>query len=163
MAGFVPILVGSRNDLNHAHLVAESLRAFGVESEIRVGSAHKTPQHLLALLGAYEADPRPKVYVTIAGRSNALSGLVDAQVLSPVIACAPISTHFGGADIYSSLRMPSAVAPLVILEPASAALAAAKILALADAELRGRIQAFQQRIRDTIIHDDGEVRGTGET
>ena len=72
------------------------------------------------------------MFVTVAGRSNALSGFFDPQVTSPVIACPPPSDAFGGADLWSSLRMPSGVAPLVVLEPANAALAAAKILGLAD-------------------------------
>src|SRR5512137_610186 len=118
----VPILMGSRADLAHAQAIAETLDKLGI------ASAHKTPGHLLALLAAYEADPRPKVYITIAGRSNALSGLVDAQVATPVIACPPMAEAFGGADIFSSLRMPSGVAPAVVLDPAGAALLAAKIL-----------------------------------
>ena len=69
-----------------------------------MASAHKTPAVLLQILEKSEADPRPKVYMTIAGRSNALSGMVDAQVSSPVIACPPLSDAFGGADIFSSLR-----------------------------------------------------------
>ena len=47
---------------------------------MRVASAHKAARYLLELLAAYEADPQPKVYITIAGRSNALSGMVDANV-----------------------------------------------------------------------------------
>jgi len=60
----------------------------------------------------------------VAGRSNALSGFLDAQVTAPVIACPPASEAFGGMDILSSLRMPRGVAPLVVLEPENAALAA---------------------------------------
>ena len=84
------------------------------------------------MLAAYEQDPRPKVYITVAGRSNALSGFTDGAVSAPVIACPPPSEAFGGADIYSSLRMPSGIAPAVVLEPANAALLAAKILGLGD-------------------------------
>ena len=62
--------------------------------------------------------------------------MVDANVTAPVIACPPYADRFGGADLYSSLRMPSGVAPAVVLEPSAAALLAAKILALADPALR---------------------------
>ena len=99
----------------------------------RIGSAHKTPEHALNILRTYEADPRPKVYITVAGRSNALSGFTDGSVSAPVIACPPASEAFGGADVYSSLRMPSGIAPAVVLEPANAALLAAKILGQCDA------------------------------
>lgn len=161
MNAIVPILMGSRADLSQAQAIAEALKTFGIASEIRVGSAHKTPAHVLAILQAYEADPRAKVYITIAGRSNALSGFVDAQVSAPVIACPPISNTFAGADIYSSLRMPSGVAPAVIIEPTGAALLAAKILALGDPEMKARIEAYQRKLIDTIVKDDQEVKGNG--
>jgi phosphoribosylaminoimidazole carboxylase PurE protein len=150
--------MGSRADLAQAQAVAAALQALGIASEMRVTSAHKTPAHLLSLVRDYEADPRPKVYVTIAGRSNALSGFVDAQVLAPVIACPPVSETFAGADIFSSLRMPSGVAPAVVLDPAGAALLAAKILGLADPSVRERVMAMQQHMRERILADDAEVR-----
>ncbi|RMG80843.1 MAG: AIR carboxylase family protein [Chloroflexi bacterium] len=155
---FVPILMGSRSDLDHAKKIATVLEALGITYELRVGSAHKTPAHVLDILQTYEADPRPKVYITIAGRSNALSGFVDAQVNAPVIACPPISSSFGGADIYSSLRMPSGVAPAVVLEPEAAALLAAKIIALFDEGVRQKLEERRQQYIETIVKDDAEVK-----
>lgn len=155
---FVPIIMGSKADLSHGQAIAEALKAFGIASELRVASAHKATRYVLDLLAAYEADPRPKVYITIAGRSNALSGVVDANVTAPVIACPPYSDRFAGADIYSSLRMPSGVAPAVVLEPAAAALLAAKILALADPALRARIAAAQSAAAQQIMDDDASIR-----
>ena len=157
MAALVPILMGSRSDLKHAQTIAAALTKFGIESEIRVASAHKTPAVLLQILEKYEADPRPKVYMTIAGRSNALSGMVDAQVSAPVIACPPLSDAFGGADIFSSLRMPSGVAPAVILDAEGAALLVAKIFGLADAAVRERITALQNDNRARLASDDAEL------
>ena len=123
----VPIIMGSKSDLEHANKIAAKLTEFGIESELRVGSAHKVASYLLGVLEAYENNGRPKVYITIAGRSNALSGLVDAHVSAPVIACPPPSQQFGGADIYSSIRMPSWVTPALILDPGNAALFVAKV------------------------------------
>ena len=160
MQSLVPILMGSRSDMSHAEAIARSLEGFGIAAELRIGSAHKTPAHVLDILRQYEADPRPKVYITIAGRSNALSGFVDAQVSAPVIACPPPSSSFAGADIYSSLRMPGGVAPAVVLEPSGAALLAAKILALADTDVAARVAAFQASNRDTIVSDDAEITST---
>ena len=153
----IPIIMGSRSDLAHAQAIADALAQFGIPSELRVASAHKAARHLLDLLAAYEADGRTKVYITVAGRSNALSGLVDANVSAPVIACPPYSDRFGGADLYSSLRMPSGVAPAVVLDPAGAALLAAKILGLADAELAARVAAGQQAATAQLIRDDEEL------
>lgn len=150
----IVILMGSKADEAHAHKIAEAAAAFGVECRLHIGSAHKTPAHVIDLLRRYEADPRPRVYITIAGRSNALSGFVDGSVSAPVIACPPASEAFAGADVYSSLRMPSGIAPAVVLEPANAALLAAKILALSDPEMRARVIAFQRAQAEKIITDD---------
>jgi 5-(carboxyamino)imidazole ribonucleotide mutase/phosphoribosylaminoimidazole-succinocarboxamide synthase len=157
MKPLVPIIMGSKSDLKHGSAISEALSGYGIDSEIRVASAHKAASYLLDLLAAYEADERPKVYITVAGRSNALSGLVDGNVRSPVIACPPYSDRFGGADIFSSLRMPSGIAPAVILDPGGAALAAAKILGIGDADVRSAVAAAQKAWTETIINDDSEV------
>jgi len=153
----VPILMGSKSDQKHAQTVVAALERFGIEAVIRVASAHKTPAYLLDVLAQYEGNGRPKVYVTIAGRSNALSGMVDAQVSSPVIACPPPSDSFGGVDIFSSLRMPSGVAPAVVLDPEGAALFAAKIFALTDATIREKVAALQKANADRLLSDDAEL------
>jgi 5-(carboxyamino)imidazole ribonucleotide mutase/phosphoribosylaminoimidazole-succinocarboxamide synthase len=150
--------MGSRSDLEHARAIEAGLNSFGLASELRVASAHKAARYLLELLAEYETDSQPKVYITIAGRSNALSGMVDANVTAPVIACPPYSDRFGGSDLFSSLRMPSGVAPAVVLEPKGAALLAAKILALSDPALRERLAQSQQAATQQIISDDSELK-----
>jgi 5-(carboxyamino)imidazole ribonucleotide mutase len=152
-AARVVIIMGSRVDEAHCQKIAEAARAFGLEAPLYVASAHKTPQHLLALLSQCEQEPRPTVYITVAGRSNALSGFVDGAVLAPVIACPPPSEVFGGADLFSSLRMPSGIAPAVVLEPANAALLAAKIIGLQDGQVRAAVAAFQQAQAAKILAD----------
>jgi 5-(carboxyamino)imidazole ribonucleotide mutase len=154
----VVILMGSRADQEHCQKIAEACKGYGLEAVLRIGSAHKTPEHVVSLLKEYEANPRPKVYITVAGRSNALSGFTDGAVSAPVIACPPSSEAFAGADIYSSLRMPSGIAPAVVLEPSNAALLAAKILGLVDAEVRGAVAGSRRRAAEKIIEDDRAVR-----
>jgi 5-(carboxyamino)imidazole ribonucleotide mutase len=158
MKPLLVILMGSKSDLKHAEKIAEAARPFGLDVELRIGSAHKTAGHVLKMLQEYEADPRPKVYVTIAGRSNALSGFTDGVVSAPVIACPPYSEAFGGTDIYSSLRMPSGIAPAVVLEPANAALLAAKILGVYDAGVRAAVKTHQQALQAAILKDDAELK-----
>lgn len=150
----VVILMGSKADLPHCQKIAESAQALGLDVVMHVGSAHKTPAYVLGLLAEYEQDERPKVYITVAGRSNALSGFVDGAVSAPVVACPPLSESFGGADIFSSLRMPSGISPALVVEPANAALLAAKILGLADADVRSQVKAFQARQAEKIREDD---------
>ncbi len=154
----VVILMGSKADLEHCKKISDACNQFGIETVIRIASAHKTAEHALKILREYEADARPKVYITVAGRSNALSGFTDGLVSAPVIACPPPSESFGGADIYSSLRMPSGVAPAVVLEPVNAALFAAKIIGLMDESVQEQVKASQKRAADKVIEDDASVR-----
>lgn len=153
----VIILMGSKADLEHCNKIAEACKQFSLETVTRIGSAHKTAEHVLSILRQYEADPRPKVYITVAGRSNALSGFTDGAVSAPVIACPPPSESFGGADVYSSLRMPSGVAPALVLEPVNAALLAAKIFGQYDPSIREAVCGFQNKQAEKIIADDESV------
>jgi 5-(carboxyamino)imidazole ribonucleotide mutase len=139
--GKAVVLMGSEKDLEFCREIAKYLKALGVEYEFRVASAHKTPEQVLKILKEFEKEKI--VYVTVAGRSNALSAFVDANTSKPVIACPPYSEKFGGADIYSSLRVPSGIGSLVTVEPEGAAIAAAKILALEDKELEKRVKDYQ--------------------
>jgi len=156
----VIILMGSKADEAHCQKIAQAAEQLGLQTVLRVGSAHKTARHTLELLNQYEADPRPKVYITVAGRSNALSGFTDGAVTAPVIACPPASEAFGGADIYSSLRMPSGIAPAVVLDPANAALLAAKILGLVSPEIHARVTAYQKQMAEKIVSDDAALGRT---
>lgn len=154
----VVILMGSKADMEHCKKISDACKEFGIETIMRVGSAHKTAEHALAILQEYESNGRPKVYITVAGRSNALSGFTDGLVSAPVIACPPPSESFGGADIYSSLRMPSGIAPAVVLEPVNAALFAAKIFGLMDESVREQVKVSQKRAADKVIEDDTSVK-----
>lgn len=153
----VIILMGSKADLAHCQKIAQAAQSFGLETVMRIGSAHKTANHTLQILKSFEADPRPKVYITVAGRSNALSGFTDGAVSAPVIACPPPGEAFGGADIYSSLRMPSGIAPAVVLEPANAAFLSAKILALCNPDVLAAVRDYQQKQAERIYQDDSEL------
>jgi len=156
MTGRVVVIMGSDRDLDFSREIGKYLKLLGVEYEFRVASAHKTPEKVLEIVRALEAEK--VVYVTVAGRSNALSGFVDANTSKPVIACPPYSKPFGGADILSSLRMPSGVGSMVILEPEGAAIAAAKILAMEDKELEQRLRDYQSGKKREVENADETVK-----
>ena len=141
MKGKAIIIMASERDLEFCREIAKHLKALKVDYEYRVASAHKTPEKVLEILK--ELEKEKIVYITVAGRSNALSAFVDANTSKPVIACPPTSEKFGGADIYSSLRVPSGIGSLVTIEPEGAAIAAAKILALEDKELENHVKEYQ--------------------
>ena len=153
----VIILMGSKADMDHCMKISEACKQYRLETVLRIASAHKTPEHALSILREYEVDDRPKVYITVAGRSNALSGFTDGSVSAPVIVCPPSSDSFGGADVFSSLRMPSGIAPAVVLEPVNAALLAAKIFGVANAEVREQVKMSQKRAAEKIVEDDASV------
>jgi 5-(carboxyamino)imidazole ribonucleotide mutase len=151
----VVILMGSERDLDFCKEIAKCLKAFGLSCVFRVASAHKTPQKVLEILGEYEKED--VVYVTVAGRSNALSAFVDANTVRPVIACPPYSEKYGGADVFSSLRVPSGIGSVVVTEPEAAAIAAAKILAVSDKDLEKRVKDFQNAKRREIEKADASI------
>jgi len=159
--GLVIIIMGSESDRSHVEQIAAELKSYEIQTEIRVASAHKTAGRLLEILAEYDSIPGPKVFITVAGRSNALSGMVDANVSEPVIACPSFSEAFAGADLFSSLRMPSGVAPLVVLDPKNAALGAAKMLGLVSAKVAEAVKTGQQAHRQVLIDADERSREAG--
>lgn len=148
MNGKAIILMGSDRDLEFCRGIAKYLKLLGVEYVFRVASAHKTPEQVLEILKEFENEK--VVYITVAGRSNALSAFVDANTVKPVIACPPYSEKYGGADIYSSLRVPSGIGSTVTIEPEGAAIATAKILALEDKTLEMRVKDYQLSKKMTL-------------
>ncbi|OIO15401.1 5-(carboxyamino)imidazole ribonucleotide mutase [Candidatus Gottesmanbacteria bacterium CG1_02_37_22] len=153
----VIIILGSKSDLNLAKEIIKNLQFFKIEYRLHIASAHKNPEYVLGLLKKYEAEGKEKIYICVAGRSNALGGVVDAQILSPVINCPPYSEKFAGLDILSSLRMPSGICSMTVLEPEQAVLAAAKILALKDEEIRNRIKLYRKEYKDMMVRENGKL------
>ena len=148
LKGKAVIIMGSERDLELCREIAKTLKALSVDYEFRVASAHKTPHKVLEVLGEFEA--QKVVYITVAGRSNALSAFVDANTAKPVIACPPYSDKFGGADIYSSLRVPSGIGSVITIEAEGAAIAAAKILALEEKQLEKAVRDYQAEKKKDI-------------
>jgi 5-(carboxyamino)imidazole ribonucleotide mutase len=141
MSGKALIVMGSERDLDFSREIAKYLKLLGVSYEFRVASAHKTPEKIIEIIKEFENEKL--VYVTVAGRSNALSAFIDGNTSKPVIACPPYSEKFGGADIISSLRVPSGIGSVVTIESEGAAIAVAKIFALGDNEIAERVKNYQ--------------------
>ncbi len=124
------IIMGSETDGPHAEKITTRLTDLGYQAEIHVASAHKQPKKVLSILEKH-ADDTGLVYITIAGRSNALSGFVAANCTFPVIACPPFADKVDMmVNINSTLQMPSNTPVLTVIDPGNAALAAARILDL---------------------------------
>ena len=151
MKNKVYVLMGSKSDLPHAEKVAETLKEFGVDYEMRVASAHRTPEKVMKIVG--EVENEAVVLVGVVGLSNALSGMIAGISTLPVITL-PTTPE----DVMASLRMPPGVAHATVLDPKNAALMAIKILALQDPALKKKVRDFLQAQQDRIEKSDAEVR-----
>ena len=151
MKNKVYVLMGSKSDLPHAEKVAETLKEFGVDYEMRVASAHRTPEKVMKIVG--EVENEAVVLVGVVGLSNALSGMLAGISTLPVITL-PTTPE----DVMASLRMPPGVAHATVLDPKNAALMAIKILALQDPALKKKVREFLQSQQDRIEKSDSEVR-----
>lgn len=156
MAGKAIVIMGSERDLGFSREIANFLKLLGVNYEFRVASAHKTPEKVLEIIKEFETEN--VVFVTVAGRSNALSAFIDGNTTKPVIACPPYSDKFAGADILSSLRVPSGIGSVVTIEPEGAAIVTAKILGLQDKELGVNVKAYQENKKKELDRANESVK-----
>ena len=123
----VILILGSTSGEGHAQKITASLDEFGISWEQHVASAHKQPRKVLEILDS-NANEESIVYVTIAGRSNALSGFVAANSGFPTIGCPPFSDKMDMlVNIHSTLQMPSNTPVLTVLDPGNCALAIKRI------------------------------------
>ena len=147
-APLVGIVMGSTSDLETMRAAATTLQELAITFEMRVVSAHRTPD----LMFAYAATARDRgLRVIIAGAGGAahLPGMIATKTPLPVVGV-PVSTrHLGGLDsLLSIAQMPAGVpvATMAIGNAANAALFAARILALDDTALAHRLEERRARI-----------------
>jgi len=144
----VQFLLGSESDKPHAEKITKILDEWKIENDVKVASAHKVPEKVLDIVTNLNASTEPVVYITIAGRSNGLSGVTAANSVHPVIACPP----FSGKDdlmvnVNSSLMMPSDTPVLTVVDPQNAAMAAIRILALTNEDLAAKVKEHIKTIK----------------
>jgi phosphoribosylaminoimidazole carboxylase PurE protein len=155
----VGIVCGSRSDFPIMETAVALLGELGVASELRVMSAHRTPE--LATRYAETAAQRG-IEVLIAGAGGAahLAGVLASKTLLPIIGV-PIPTQVsGGLDsLLSTVQMPRGVpvATVAIGGAENAALLAAQIMALHDEALRDRLAAWRRRMTEAILADESNA------
>ena len=121
------IIMGSISDESHAKKITDKLENYGIAWEKHAASAHKEPLKVLEVLSANK-DRKDIVYITIAGRSNALSGFVAANSKFPTLGCPPFSDKADMlVNIHSTLQMPSNTPVLTVIDPGNCALAVKRI------------------------------------
>lgn len=153
----VPIIIASKQDQEQANKIIAVLAEFDIEYKVHIASAHKVPDKVLKIVQSYQ-DEENVCFMTIAGLSNGLSGLVAANSVHPVIAC-PLFKDKADylVNIHSSLQMPSGTPVLTVIDPKNAALAVARILGINNTELRAaiaeKIKDTKNSFSDAILHD----------
>ena len=131
MKNIVIIISGSEKDRHHVLNIIKELKHEKIAVVPIVASAHKNTMKVLGLINCYNNDPRNIIFVTVAGRSNALSGVVAANSIHPVIACPPYANKTDMmVNLHSTLQCPSKVPVMTILEPGNVALAIKRIFKL---------------------------------
>jgi len=151
----VGILMGSDSDLPVMAECVRVLEAYGVSSDVRVLSAHRTPDQAVAF--AREAEGRGfKVLVAGAGGSAHLAGVVAAHTALPVIGVPLAGSPLGGFDsLLSTVQMPPGIPVATVgvgpMGAKNAGHLAVAILGVADAELRARLKQRRERMTAEVL------------
>ena len=144
----VTFLLGSDADNSHAQKIATLLDEFDIPHQTIIASAHKVPEKVMEIVAKLNADPQPQVVITVVGMSNGLAGSVAGSCFHPVINSPPHKNEQEYlADIHSSLRMPSYVPVMTVLNSKNAAFAAIKILAQSNKELQKKVKRKIEEIK----------------
>ena len=157
----VSIVMGSRSDLEVMRDAVDTLREMGVEHEVTVVSAHRTPDRMFAFAKGAAARG-VKVIIAGAGGAAHLPGMIASLTSLPVIGV-PIKSRNsidGWDSLLSIVQMPAGVpvATVSIGGARNAGLLAARILGAADPALRERMEQFQAGLEQMVLEKDEALR-----
>lgn len=160
--GKVAIMMGSKSDLDLMQPAADLLAKLGIPHEMRVLSAHRTPERT----GEFARTARAqgfRVMICAAGGAAHLAGAVAAHTTLPVIGVPLARTPLAGNDaLLATVQMPRGmpVATVAVDGAHNAALLAAQILAVADEAVLAKVDAERQRQTSSVIADDEALLAT---
>ena len=140
--------MGSSSDMPVAEKAKTIFEEFGVDYDIKVASAHRTPEVLKKLVEKSNAD----VFVGIAGLSSALPGTIAAHTIKPVIGV-PVSGKVNLDAILSIIQMPPGipVGAVGLDRGENAALLAVEILAVSDKKLTKKLENYRKKMREKAL------------
>jgi 5-(carboxyamino)imidazole ribonucleotide mutase len=158
----IAIIMGSKSDLNIMQDAADVLKELGVDYEITVVSAHRTPDRMFSYARA-AADRGIKVIIAGAGGAAHLPGMVASLTHLPVIGVPVKSSNSidGWDSILSILQMPNGipVATVALNAAKNAGILAAQILSTADEYLVANLIAFKEKLKQTVEASAAEMEG----
>ncbi|MEU7819866.1 5-(carboxyamino)imidazole ribonucleotide mutase [Catellatospora sp. NPDC049111] len=158
----VGIIMGSDSDWPVMKPAAEALAEFGVTYEVRVVSAHRTPQ-LMIDYGQTAADRGIKVIIAGAGGAAHLPGMVASVTPLPVVGVPVPLKYLDGMDsLMSIVQMPAGipVATVSIAGGRNAGLLAARILGAHDATLRAKLTDYAHSLTELVAQKDAALQAT---
>jgi 5-(carboxyamino)imidazole ribonucleotide mutase len=151
----IAIMMGSKSDMEIMNNCTDTLKKFGIEADVRVLSAHRTPKQTMAFAGKAQKKGY-KVIIAAAGGAAHLAGVVAAHTTLPVIGV-PIETKaLAGIDsLFSTVQMPSGI-PVACMAigkagAVNAAIFAAEILALNDKLIRNRLDKHKKALAEAVL------------
>jgi 5-(carboxyamino)imidazole ribonucleotide mutase len=152
----VAVVMGSSSDWETLEHCVQTLRKLELAHEVRVLSAHRTPDALEAYIADVESRGA-QVFIAAAGGAAHLAGVVASKTQKPVLGI-PMGTQLGGLDsLLSTVQMPAGI-PVGTLAigragAVNAALLAAAILALADEDVARRLRAFRKEQAQKVLDE----------
>jgi len=152
----VAVVMGSKSDWSTMHHASDLLREFGIESESRIVSAHRTPE-LLVDFAKHAADQGLQVIIAGAGGAAHLPGMLAALTHLPILGVPIESRVLKGVDsLLSIVQMPAGIPVLTLAigeaGAKNAALAAVSILALQNAKLREKLIEFRRKQSEQVLN-----------
>ncbi len=156
----VAVVMGSDSDFPTMEPAAAVLRRFGVDVDVRVVSAHRTPEAMIEF-GASAADEGYQVIIAGAGGAAHLPGMLASVTRLPVIGVPVNATSLDGLDsLLSIVQMPAGipVATMAIGGAANAGLMAARILALSDPDLAQALDEHRTSLQEKAASGDARVQ-----
>ncbi|MBA2851322.1 5-(carboxyamino)imidazole ribonucleotide mutase [Methanococcus maripaludis] len=151
----ITIIMGSKSDVKIAEKAVSILKEFEIEYEVKVASAHRTPE----LVEEIVKNSKSKVFIAIAGLAAHLPGVVAAMTTKPVIAV-PVESKLDGLDaLLSAVQMPPGIpaACVGIDRGENAAILAAEMLSISDERIEKKLAEFRENQKKKIFSDDAEV------
>jgi 5-(carboxyamino)imidazole ribonucleotide mutase len=156
----VGVIMGSDSDLPVMQAAADALAEFGVAHEVRIISAHRTPEEMMEY-GKSAAGRGLKAIIAGAGGAAHLPGMVASVTPLPVIGVPVGITKLQGLDaLLSIVQMPAGipVATVAVDNARNAGLLAVRILGAADPALMRKMETFQDQLRELVLEKDRRVR-----
>lgn len=144
----IQIIMGSSSDMPIAEKATTIFEEFGIPYDIKVASAHRTPEVLQSIVENSDAD----LFIGIAGLSAALPGTIAAHTIKPVIGV-PVSGKVNLDAILSIIQMPPGipVGAVGLDRGENAALLAVEILAVRDAKLAKKLHAYRKKMQKKAV------------